>query len=254
MSLRWLAAGLTALVALGAWSNEAAAQTSDYSKPYDPYSNERAESPQEYAVEVRVGPYVPKVDDEFGGSAQPFEDVFGNDNRYQFGFEVDWQLLRIPYFGTLGPGVGLSYTKLTGRGLAADGSPSGQKSSLTIAPAYAVGVLRFDLLVREFEIPLGAYAKLGLGAAMWSINDGVRTATDDEGSKGRDISYGYQFALGGMFLLDFLDPGAAIQLDTDLGVNNSYWFFEWLVSDLDSGGSNMQVGVNTWVTGLTLEM
>lgn len=78
MSRRWgwrvgawaLAAGC---VALGAGTADA--QTL---KPFgrDPGTN-RFESPQNFMVEFRGGPFLPDVDAEFGGRATPFRDMFG---------------------------------------------------------------------------------------------------------------------------------------------------------------------------------
>jgi hypothetical protein len=58
-----------------------------------------------------------------------------------------------------------------------------------------------------------------------------------------------------MLLLDFFDPDAALEVDNSVGVNNSYFFIEWYVSKLDGfDGSKMQVGTNTWMLGLALEI
>jgi hypothetical protein len=112
-----------------------------------------------------------------------------------------------------------------------------------------------DVIARESKVPLVPYAKLGLGAAPWWVGDGEQTARDDQDDIGRDISYGYQYALGGMLLLDFFDPDAALEIDNTVGVNNSYFFIEWYVSTLDGfDGSKMQVGTNTWMLGLALEI
>jgi hypothetical protein len=209
------------------------------------------------AVEIRVGRYVPRIDEEFEG-ADPYRHVFGTKNRYSIGVEVDWQALRIPHFGTLGPGFGLQYTKLSGRGFQTD-NPSvraEEETSLTIFPLYAVGVLRADVLARETPIPLVPYGKFGLGAALWSVGDGDGTARADDDSVGRGTSYGLQMALGAMLLLDVFEPDAAVELDATTGVNNSYVFLEWYVSNLDGFGSGnqMRVGTNTWVLGLALEL
>lgn len=217
----------------------------------------QTESPQDVAVELRVGRYVPLIDEEFGGDG-PYERMFGTKNRYSIGVEVDWQALRIPYVGTLGPGFGLQYTKLSGRGFQTD-APSvraEEETSLTLFPMYAVGVLRVDVLSRTTPVPLVPYGKLGLGAALWSVGDGDGTARADDNSVGRGTSYGLQMALGGMLLLDVFEPDAAVELDATMGVNSSYVFLEWYVSDLDGFGSGdqMQVGTNTWVLGLALEM
>ena len=240
--------------ALSAVSTHAAAQGVDEFGAYGGL-DDRRESPQNVAFEIRVGRYLPNVDDEFGGST-PFNDTFGDDNRFLVGFEVDWQVLKIPKFGTLGPGIGLGYTSASAEAEKSDGSgTSEQETSLAINPVYLVGVLRVDVLMHEFNIPLVPYGKLGLGYAWWDARDGERAAYDDQGVRGKGTSYGYQFSLGGMFNLDFLDPEAAAQLDANMGVNSSYLFIEWYFSQLDGFGSNkLQVGTNTWMLGLALEI
>jgi hypothetical protein len=220
----------------------------------------RGETPQTTAFEFRIGRYVPGIDNEFG-TERPYEQTFGTKNRYSIGFEVDWQALRIPYLGTLGPGFGLEYTKISGQSFRADDptfqtrAGEGEVSSLTIFPMYAVAVLRADYPAREARIPIVPYAKLGLGAAIWSVGTGNGTARQN-GIVGRGLSYGPQFALGAMFLLDAIDPVSAIEMDANTGVNNSYFFVEWYVSQLNGFGSGnqLQVGTNTWVLGLALEI
>jgi hypothetical protein len=219
----------------------------------------RTESPQNVAVELRVGRYIPAIDSEFDGQATPYQDMFGTDNRYSVGLEVDWQALRIPLIGTLGPGIGLQYTKSTASGFVTSslGQPSptrsGEDTSLVIFPMYAVAVLRADYFARETPLPLVPYAKLGVGAAIWSINGGDGTA-NVQGTSGSGLSYGPQFALGGMLLLDAFDQTAAKEMDQNTGVNNSYFFLEWYVSHLGIANDQMRVGTNTWVLGLALEI
>jgi hypothetical protein len=244
-------------LALSLGAGAANAQGTDEFGAYGGAEERYHGSPQNAAFELRFGPYRPGVDDELSGAA-PFEQTFGDDTRFLIGLEVDWQALRIPYFGTFGPGFGWGYTKFTADALLADGSGnrSAQTTSLEIMPMYLVGVLRVDVLARETAIPFVPYAKLGVGYALWWSSDGDGASHADDGTVGRDASYGYQYALGGMLLLDFMDPGAAVQMDNASGVNNSYFFIEWYVSQLDGFGSGdqMQVGTNTWMLGLAFEI
>jgi hypothetical protein len=213
-------------------------------------------SPQNFAFELRFGRYLPKVDE--GVESPIFEDFFGDTNRYMLGFEVDWQLWRTPYVGTLGVGAGWGYTAMTGpnhpppESAQPEDQPIAQNSRLSIMPMHAVGVLRVDVLAKQLDVPLVPYGKLGLGYALWWVNDGVGTARNAEGTAGKDHSFGTHAALGGMLLLDMFDPVAARSMDAEAGINNSYLFFEWVWSDFD--GSQMNVGTSTWFTGLAIEL
>jgi hypothetical protein len=117
---------------------------------------------------------------------------------------------------------------------------------------YGVGVLRIDTLARETAVPLVGYAKLGLGYGLW-------WAGNDLGTQSKGHTWGTHVALGGMLLLDAFDEHAAIELDNEWGINNTYFYFEWMRASLDgisqSGDhSVMHIGTNTWVLGLAIEM
>jgi len=214
----------------------------------------QSESKQEAAFELRFGRYVPEVDSQLNST--PFKDTFGGDTRYMFGAEVDWQVLRIPHFGTLAPGIGWGYTKFSAKAKYADGSGiSGSTTRLSIMPMYLVGVVRADVIPRELKVPLVPYAKLGLGYGLWWSSDGKRTA-EYNGKKGRGASYGLTYALGAMFLLDVLDEDDAVTADGSIGINNSYIFAEWFRPQLDGFGSKtvLDIGSSSWLLGIALEI
>lgn len=244
---------LAALGFLGL-SRVAAAQGVDEFGTYGTKDPGRGESPQYGAFEARFGPYYPRVDASVPGT--PFKDTFGDTKRYMFGIEADWQVLRIPHLGSLGPGLGWGYTRATGLARLTDHPDelSDEDTALSIMPFYLVAVLRADVFMRDFGVPLVPYAKLGMGYALWWASDGGTTSRQN-GVLGRGISYGPQYALGGMFLLDVLDEQTARDADNSLGINNSYLFGEWYGSELDAFGSKsrMNVGTNTWVVGLAIE-
>lgn len=215
----------------------------------------QSESKQEAAFELRFGRYVPEVDSQLGST--PFQSTFGSDTRYMFGAEVDWQLLRIPHFGTLAPGLGWGYTKFSAKArFAANGELSGTTTRLSIMPMYLVGVARLDVISRDLKIPLVPYAKFGVGYGMWWSSDGKRSAEGPDGKKGRGASYGLTYALGGMFLLDVLDEDDAVTADGITGINNSYIFAEWFRPQLDGFGSAkvMDIGSSSWLLGVALEI
>ncbi len=232
----------------------AAAQGTDEFGAYGARNRNRGESAQYGVLEARFGPYTPRVDHSVPGT--PFKDTFGDGKRFMAGLEGDWQVLRIPHLGTLGPGVGWGYTRASGyaRLTAQPDVLSDEKTALAVMPFYLVAVLRADVFMRDFGVPLVPYAKLGAGYALWWASDGGSTASQN-GVSGKGVSYGPQYALGGMFLLDILDQQTARDADNSLGINNSYFFAEWYGSELDAFGSSkrLNVGANTWVLGLAIE-
>jgi hypothetical protein len=246
----------TAFLALGSLGicRAASAQGVDEFGAYGRHSEDHGESPQYGAAELRFGRYIPAVDSSVNGT--PFRDTFGDSSRYMFGLEGDWQAIRIPHLGTFGPGLGWGYTRATGLArLTADPSMvSGEETALSVMPFYLVGVLRADFLARDLGIPIVPYGKLGIGYALWWASDGGNTSVVN-GVSGHGSSYGPQYALGLMFLLDELDPQTARDADNSLGINNSYIFGELYGSELSGFGSNsrMNVGANTWVLGLAIE-
>jgi hypothetical protein len=246
--------GLCAALFLAAVAAPGVAHAADFSDELGRYDRRQrlTESPQEVAVEFRFGRYVPNADEGVNGT--PYADTFGTDNRYYGGLELDWQLLRIPYLGTLGPGFGIGYTKASAKALTETGLVSGQPTALQILPMYLVGVLRADVIPKETAIPLVPYAKAGLGFAFWRASDADDSARVN-GVVGRGHSYGPQFALGCMLLMDVFDPSDARTADANIGLNHSYLFGEWFVSKLDGFGSGdqLQVGTNTWTVGLAFE-
>lgn len=214
-------------------------------------SNRNFESEQYAAVEARLGPYWPNVDDEVNGA--PFDDTFGK-RRYAFGLEADWQLLRIPNLGSLGPGVGWSWVRYSARAPFTDGTGlSDQETRLWIMPMWGVGVLRVDVLARNWQIPFVPYAKLGMVYALWGCSSGDERCRSDDGKLGRGSEIGTMWAAGLMLLLDWMDPESAREMDNSVGVNNSYFFGEWYSTDVDSFGDGMQVGTDTWTLGLAFE-
>jgi len=209
------------------------------------------ESPQRFALELRFGPYRPRIDEQWPAE-RPYYNAFGDDDRLFIGLEFDWQLFRIPKVGTIGPGLGWQYTHMSARAKLPSGEDSAEDTNLSIMPMYAVGVLRVDVLARETAIPLVGYGKAGLGYGLWWTSNDIAT-------QGKGHTWGTHFALGGMLLLDAFDQHAAVQLDNEWGINNTYFYFEWMFANLDGFGrtsdaSVLAIGTSTWVIGLALEL
>jgi hypothetical protein len=270
-ALAALAFAASSLIAFGAGAQETTTDASSTSSEVGESDETRSyavgvdihrpkrKDPSEYrsaqylAVELRFGPYEPNIDDDFNGPTKPYKDIFGDDTRYQVGIEVDWQALRIPHFGSLGPGIGYGYTRSTAKApITSTGEPSAEDTSLWIMPMYAVAVLRVDVLARDFRIPLVPYAKGGLAYALW--HSGSEGETDEaDGVEGEGSETGYHLAAGLMFQFNVLHEQGALDMDNSTGINAAYAFGEYFVSDINSFGTGMQVGANSWVVGIAFE-
>jgi hypothetical protein len=228
----------------------------------DPLSGKHRyfESPQHFAAELRISPYTPDIDsDPRLGGQTPYKDVFGSSPRVFIGGELDWQAVRIPHLGTLGPGVSAGW--VTNSGAAQFSMPhngttiSGETTSIAMFPFAAMAVLRADVLWREVRVPLVPYAKLGVGYALWRASNTLGTSSF-EGVSGAGYSIGTHVALGLSLNLNPFDMYAAQNFDDAMGVNATYLFAEWTQDNLSGLGLQkdpLRVGGTNWTFGLAFE-
>lgn len=233
--------------ALWMWATPARADDSDFPKP--------KESPQHFALELRFAPYWPAIDSQPGLTGKPYQETFGTMPRLLFSGEFDWQAIRIPHFGTIGPGLSFGYTQMSAPAPLADGSGvSAENTNIEVFPFYAVAVLRVDTLWHDYKIPFVPYAKLGVAMTIWRTFTDSGTSTFN-GVSGSGWTWGEQFAVGGALALNWLDPRAAASMDQGGGINTTYAFAEWMFANLDNFGSSkaFRVGTNTICAGLAVE-
>jgi hypothetical protein len=223
-----------------------------------------SESPQNFAFELRFLPYLPNVDsDPTLHGATPYNTTFGSAQRFMAAAEFDWQTVRIPHVGTLGPGVAIGYTNISDP--AQFSTPhngvttSGETTTLEIVPMYAVAVLRADVLWREVGIPIVPYVKAGLGYALWRASNTLGTSHYPGPSGdivGEGSTLGTQLAIGVGLNLNVFDTYSATNFDDSVGVNGTYLFGELMRADLTGLGIQkdpLRVGDSTWVLGLAFE-
>jgi hypothetical protein len=200
-------------------------------------------SPQNAALELRFGPYQPQIDKDY--SAKPYDKSLGSGPRVYAGLELDWQVYRIPHFGTIGPGFQVGRANMTRT------STTGADYELTIYPLVVDAVLRVDQLWRGMGVPVMPYVKGGFGIGFWEASTDFRKAVGNLDSSGR--SYGGMGAIGIAFPLDFIDPDSSRGTDRAMGINTSSFFFEYDFLEL-GGGHNLRVGDETWIIGLMFEL
>lgn len=219
------------------------------------------DSPQHFALELRFGLYRPDVDSEPAlGGKTPYGSSFGPNRRLMMGLELDWQALRIPHVGSLGPGASVATVTATRPAYTQSGTSSSEDMSFTVQPLSGLAVFRLDFLARDAGVPLVPYAKAGLVYALWraSTTAGTSEFTRADGSitKGRGATWGYSAAAGIALDLGIVDERAARGLDQAIGINHTYVFGEWTLSVIDGllGPSKpLRVGDSTWNAGLAFE-
>lgn len=219
-----------------------------------PASEHPYRSAQNFALELRFSPYKPQIDQEPGLENAPYHQTFGSKRRLLVQLEFDWQILRIPHFGTVGPGVSVGYTSMSETVKTVSGRDSGDETALDVFPFYAVGVVRADALWQDLKIPIVPYAKAGVAMGIWrATNTGETSVANNVSGKG--TSWGTQLAGGVAFALDSLDQGASRNMDNATGINNTYFYVEayWLALNGIGQSNALRIGTVSWAMGLTFE-
>jgi hypothetical protein len=225
------------------------------------HGNPQFRSAQRFALELRLGPYSPDIDEELGGARTPHEDFFGDDTRLMFQIELDWQIYRHPAVGSLGIGAAAGYFRETASAPfettdEPNAARSGDKSRLSLYPLAALGVYRADQLWQLLGVPLVPYGKVGLSYTFWNIFDGNGLVAENPGGgRGRGGTLGWQAAVGLSLVLDILDLGSSRELDSETGINHTHLFAEYVKYEISGLGqkNKLHVGDSTWLAGLMFE-
>lgn len=233
----------------------------------------RPGSPQRFAVEIKMGPYLPDVDRKYEGSGfGPYATLFGETDSGGVATEdaknavmpvigFDWQFFYAG--GPLGIGTQVAFFRDKASAILANPTPedttirsSADSVTFTLLPVSALVSYRFELLADRLKVPLVPYVKAGPTYAMYWARDGRRNiARDDDGDKGLGGVWGYTLNAGLMLRLDFIERGTAKKLDQTTGINHTYVFGEFSFNRLDNlgVGNSISVGDATWFAGLAIE-
>jgi hypothetical protein len=231
----------------------------------------RPGSPQRFALEIKLGPYLPQVDRLHDGPGMgPYATIFGRTDDMGFanrpprkrvmpvlGFE--WQFWYLG--GPIGLGTQIGFFRDKANAIIADPDPGENIRSradtvtfLTI-PVSMLLVYRFELLADRYKVPLVPYAKGGAAYGFWQTRNSNGLSRDSQGNKGRGGVWGWQVNAGLMLRLDFIEPGTAKKLDNLTGINHTYIFAEYQLLRLANFGhpNAIAIGDGTWFAGFAIE-
>jgi hypothetical protein len=256
---RALAAGAATILLVLCTSHIASAQAV-YDDEVD--TVDAAPVPSAWVFEIKVGPYYPDVDESAGVSgSRPFERTFGTRKVAMTQMELD-RFFLYPG-GQLGVTLGLGYYQRTTRSFAQlNGEPDftgprapADNTAFHLMPLTLGAVYRFTTLADRTVVPIVPYAKLGLEYGLWWISKTNGLASVPGKGDASGGSFGWQGALGLSVRMDAFDPGAARNMQMEMGVEHVGFFAELSYANVDGFGDShkMTVGDATWSAGINFE-
>lgn len=225
-------------------------------------------------VGVRVGPYVPAIDKQFGTEPGPYEEMFGG---YQILPVIDLDRIVWRGVGHVGLGGSIGYMQKSAKAWADGSIPGdpmrerspGDENTFRLLPLALTGVYRFTWLDDNYGIPVVPYARGGLSYYLWWIRtngdtssacwDGTRDPMCDS-DKAIGGTFGLQGALGVSIRAERIDPSAAISMRAS-GIMHAGFYAElsaaWVngFGRTDDSGKEIKlsVGDTTWFAGVDFE-
>jgi hypothetical protein len=236
-----LPGALAALLAIGAWSVPA-----------------RAESARSGMVELKFGPYRPGIDNEFYGEG-PYDRIFGSSSMLMSKVEFDYELWQ--KFGTVAIGGTIGFGQQSGNGFVkTTGARSTDTTVFHVIPLSLDAIYRFDWLQQKYHVPLVPNAKVGFDYYVYWITNasGQVVRTEDAAGNiavGRGGVFGGHVSFGLQFQLDWLAPEMAHTFDTDIGVNHTYLFAEYVMSWINDfkAKHTLDLSSDTFMAGIAFE-
>jgi len=230
-------------------------------------------SPQRWEIEIKFGPYVPDVDRNYSGVGfGPYATIFGetNDNgvtidepkwRVMPVLAAEWQFAYVA--GRFGLGLQVGFFRAKANAPYEDAAPtdesvrsSADEVRFGMVPLALQLVYRFEMPADRWGIPIVPYAKFGPVYAFWWSRDGSGSLSrNSEGEPGHGGTWGWQVNAGGMLRLDAIEPRLARSVDKATGINHTYLFGEYQLSQINNFevGDAMSLGDGTWFAGLAIE-
>ncbi len=203
-------------------------------------------------MELKLGPYVPGVDQEFGGSG-PYEQFFGR-SMLHGEFQLDYHLWQ--GVGKLSVAGSAGYGRVRARVRSDDGEPveTGERATFRIIPLRASLVYRYDYSALNHGVPLVPVLKGGLNYYFWRVTTPTGDTAISDGVVGSGGRPGWHVSAGLHLHLNFFDRRSAAAFDMTWGIHNSYLFYEYTWSRVDGFGSGgLNLSANHWAVGLAFE-
>jgi hypothetical protein len=178
------------------------------------------ETPRNFTAGFNVGMVFP--------TSHKLQDVYGTKGDAIYLLQGGWRMVNELELHAEG-----AYYFFEGHGVtyddAGDVKKTGEKYKLHVTPAELGLVYRFNFYLDQPVVPyVGAH-----GLMTYWIEERL-----DSGDKNRGLIYGWSGQGGLMFLLDKIEPKASGRLESDWGINNTYFFYEYKYSEINDFGQD----------------
>lgn len=223
----------------------------------------------EWHAGIRIGPYVPDVDSQTGGTPGPYAQMFGG---YHMLPMLDVDRILWTGFGQLGVGGSIGYWQKTARPFVDNSDPNdpnrprqaGNKTAFRLVPLELSATYRLTMLDDDYGIPVVPYVRGGLAYYVWWItapNGNYARVCSDGGmepncaqNKALGASLGLQGAIGLAIRAERIDASAAMSMRNS-GIQHAGIYGELSVAKVDGFGSDskLSVGDTTWFAGVDFE-
>jgi hypothetical protein len=217
---------------------------------------------------IRLGPYIPEIDKQFGTNPGPYQQMFGGARVLPM-LDVDRILWR--GFGQLGVGGSAGYMQKSAHTFTMDSSPSddpraraSDTNKFRLIPMAVTATYRFTWLDDEYGIPVVPYVRGGLAYYLWWVNTAngsLAKVCKDGGmepscsqNKALGGSLGVQGSIGLAIRAERVDASAAVSMRQS-GIQHAGIYGELSLAKVDGFGSDkkLSVGDRTWFAGVDFE-
>jgi hypothetical protein len=217
---------------------------------------------------IRVGPYTPGIDKQFGMDPGPYAEMFGTSPSILPMFDFDRVLWK--GFGQVTVGLSLGYMSRDAHAWAicmpgdvtcndTPGDPNrtrsqGDTNSFHLLPIQVTAAYRFTTLDDEYGIPVVPYARGGLAYYIWWINGPSGNISTAAGTSAKGASAGLVGSVGLAIRAERIDADAARSM-RDSGIEHAGFYAELQTAWVDGFGKStkLSVGDNTWFAGVDFE-
>jgi hypothetical protein len=220
-------------------------------------------------VGIRLGPYVPDIDKQFGMAPGPYNQMFGGTGVMPM---LDVDRILWSGFGQLGVGGSVGYMQKSAGAFADSSSPSdvdrlrssADTNKFRLIPMALTATYRLTWFDDQYGVPVIPYVRGGLSYYLWwiSTTDGslaqVCKGTGMEPAcsqnKALGASLGVQGSIGLAIRAERIDASAAVSMRAS-GIEHAGIYGELSLAQVNGFGSDskLSVGDRTWFAGVDFE-